>query len=351
MVYGANDLLARTNPPDAGPQAFVMSTKPGGNVNWSHLYGTAAIVEAVETDTITGVASADNGQTIVSGWFEGCLYELPQEDLGLPCPAEASGPIDAYVLGLDEAGAESWRTLVTSPALAGVSRIATGAGGRIGFAAEFQGSVEIGTTQHEGITTRPADKNRVLGELDSSGNLEWSYVVGVSEKFAVSGLDFGAEGLLVSGWFNDGVMLGSTTPTPTGEQNGFLAHLDASGEPVWFIALKGQDDDDVVTDVKVDEQGRILTTINYTDEAEFSTATLDGEDAKDAAFVMLDSDRQVLWTESFAFDGDDTILQADIAAGRVAAAMRFEGGAELRGTAISQPIGGTYLVLFDEPAP
>ncbi len=358
LTYAGTDILAKTSPDSAGVQSYILSTQTDGRVNWSNIFGTAENNTAAEADSVTGIVPLSNGQTVIGGSFEGCLHRLPQtdDDLEGECPASAGGPIDGFFMALDDSGVEQRRAILSNDRFATVSHVSAGNGRRIGFAAEFQenATLRVGASQtpYESQSTLPAKKNRLLGELDTAGELAWAYVAGLSDDLAITEVAYGASGMLVAGQFGNDVSFGDREPSPSGlGKDGFLTELDGSGTPTWFVSLKGELGGEAIYSMQVDGDNRIIAGIRYTDTAQLKTTQFDGEDGIDSAVAALDENGQLLWSENFAYDGKSAIFGAAATGGRVAAVFEFDKQVDFRDTPISDADGGVHLVLFDEPSP
>ncbi|MFP4600425.1 MAG: hypothetical protein ACLFVJ_19370 [Persicimonas sp.] len=359
LTYAGNDIVARTSPEPASVQSYILSTQPNepnSQPNWRHIFGTAGDDINAETDSVTGIAPLSNGHTVIGGSFEGCLYRLPQDDLEKECPVYAGGPIDGFFMVLDDSGVERRRAIFSSEGFATVSHVGADDGPRIGFAAEFQqdATIRVGASQtsYESQSTRSAKKNRLLGELDAAGELAWAYVAGLSDDLVITELAYTPSGMLVAGQFGNDVSFGNQTPTPSQiSKDGFLTQLDGSGNPNWFVSLKGEWGGEAVYSVQVDGDNRIIAGLRYTGEAQLKTTQFDGEDGIDSAVAALDENGQLLWSENFAYDGKSAIFGAAAAGGRVAAVFDFEKQVEFRDTPISDADGGMHLVIFDESSP
>lgn len=346
LKYGGENVISGTNPADANVQAYVLSADDGGLLDWSHVFGTAENEASVEGDGVTSIAALTSGHTIIGGMFEGCLHELPQDDLGAPCPNQASGPVDGFLIGLDASGAEAWRTVLTNDDHAKVTHAASGAG-RLVFAAEFDDTVAV-----RGNSVTPADqgRNRLIGELDDSGSSIWHYAPATNANLVISSLAYGAGGMLLAGSFNRDVSFGGASPSRTGiTADGFVAQLDASGELDWIAQLSGTSSGLNVPGMQVDGQDRVVVALRYRQEADFKTANLQGEDGLDAAVAVLSAQGQLIWSENLAGPGPIAISHAAASQGRAAAVIDFDRSFEFRDTQVSEPAGGTHLLLFDEP--
>jgi hypothetical protein len=345
LLYGGESVLG-TNPSDAKAQAYIVSAQDNGQIDWAHIFGTAGNQDDLEPDAVLGIAPLANGHTVIGGKFEGCLHELPQ-DLAEPCPDDASGPVDGFLIDLDDAGTETWRAVLTNDDVAQTTHTAAGTDNRVAFAAEFVDEVSLDGTP---ITPADSGRYRLIGELDDTGSVLWSYAPATTSNLYITAVAYGADGMLLAGAFNMDVSFGSASPSRTGfNHDGFVAQLDQSGEVDWLAQLSGTGLGLAVQSVQVDGHDRVVAALRYRGSPTFKTATLQGGNSLEAAVAVLTPDGQLVWSENFADSGRVDIWGAAAAEGRVAAIFDFDQQAEFRGSQISDSEGGTYLVLFDEP--
>lgn len=349
ISYGARDILARTDPPDAGLQGLVVSSSNSGDINWSNVFGTRDPGGA--GDTVYDLSAGADGHTTIGGIYDGCLYHLPQTDEQLPCPVTSQGMADGFLIDLDDSGAETWRVLLEGGGFEVFSHVAASSDRHIGFVAEFQESATLAGDSFESLDPGNSDtKNRLIGELDARGNLKWAYVSAVSTVLRPRGVDYTAQGMVLGGEFRSSITLGNSTPVPTGEANGFVTQLDHSGDPVWFDSLRGDGDGEVIRSIQVDDQSRILVGAIYTDEATLGATTFAGRGGVDSAIAALDPAGEIIWSEAIATSGDERLIQAAASEQRIAAAIEFSASASFRDAQVSDADGGIHLVIFDAPA-
>lgn len=102
-------------------------------------------------------------------------------------------------------------------------------------------------------------------------------------------------GVLVCGEFTDTLRTTADTVVSHGDQDGFIARMDNAGEPLWLIAIGG-DQYDELNDVVVDDNGNAYAACTFLDTVDWNGAVIPGTATREAALVKFDLDGNVLWS-------------------------------------------------------
>ena len=102
-------------------------------------------------------------------------------------------------------------------------------------------------------------------------------------------------GALVCGEFTDTLRTTSDTVVSHGDQDGFIARMDDTGEPLWLIAIGG-DQYDELNDVVVDDNGSAYAACTFLDTVDWNGTTIPGTATREATLVKFDLDGNVVWS-------------------------------------------------------
>ena len=190
----------------------------------------------------------------------------------------------------------SWATQAAAPPVTG-SAISTGistlSDGSSIVTGYFFGTATFGSTT---LTATSATSDLFVAKLDAAGNYAWATSVGgfsLDQGYAISTLSDGSS--IVTGYFYETVAFGSTPPiTSTGNQDVFVAKLDASGNWLWATKAGGS----------LDEQGRAVSTLSdgssivtgyFYGTAAFGSTSLESAGDADVFVAKIDASGNWLW--------------------------------------------------------
>ena len=204
----------------------------------------------------------------------------------------------------------SWATQAAAPPVTG-SAISTGistlSDGSSIVTGYFFGTATFGSTT---LTATSATSDLFVAKLDAAGNYAWATSVGgfsLDQGYAISTLSDGSS--IVTGYFYETVAFGSTPPiTSTGNQDVFVAKLDASGNWLWATKAGGS----------LDEQGRAVSTLSdgssivtgyFNGTAAFGSTSLESAGDADVFVAKIDASGNWLWATK-AGGGQQTSVEA-----------------------------------------
>src|SRR5688572_17179522 len=203
-----------------------------------------------------------------------------------------------------------------------------GSEGVLGASQDGTGGVFVGGNTSGSLAGPSAGSvDAWLAHYDSAGSLEWMRQLGTSAWDQANGLaPDGAGGVYACG-YTEGSLSGSNA----GEQDGWLAHFDSTGNQLWVRQL-GTRTSDVAYAAAPDSSGGVLVTGVTNGDLVGSSAGGD-----DAWVARYDSAGNLLWIRQLGSDGSDEVY---------AAAPDGVGGVYFSGWT-SGSLGGTIAGTFD----
>jgi hypothetical protein len=198
------------------------------------------------------IAVDANGNVAVTGWTKSGNFPTLNA-----AQASLNGGQDAVIFKLDTNGA-----LVFSTYLGGTG--ATDSGNAVAF--DGAGNVyAAGEESSTGLLSTVlqlvfgSSDNAFVNKYDGTGALTWSQTLGGSSTDLATGIAVGASGdVYVVGTTNSSNMsiVGGAQTALSGGQDGFLVHLDATGNTVLYSTYVGGSDADSVAGVAIDGSGK-----------------------------------------------------------------------------------------------
>ena len=257
--------------------AFAMRMSPAGSVIWTTLFGS------ISSDFTEDLAVAANGDLILAGStlgaFEGGSHQ---------------GDDDMWVARVDGAGALDWATQVGTSAKDEGKGVAVDAAGDIYVvgrsSSDFGGETGLG------------HYDAFLSKFNSSGELQWTRLIGTNVEDYGSGVAVDAlGGIIVVGW-TYGTFAGQTL---AGGTDSFIARYDAAGVQQWVRQI-GSTQNDQATAVTVGEDGGIYLT-------GFSIGSYQGAQpmsstGADAVLVKYDTDGNLIWIRQWGTSDSEVSL-------------------------------------------
>ena len=266
-----------------------------GAALWSNAWGST------NTDVGRRVVADANDNVYVASWLGGAV----NFGGGPRTPSFPAAP-DIVIVKYDPAGTYVWDRLLT--ATNGFSLYSFDLGidgdGSLYVTGGFSGSLDFhGTCRKLDNGNDPAFTT-FLAKLDASGVCTWakSFGDGTATHYA-SGVRVSPAGeILLIGEFDGAITLGSTTLSSQGQNDAFVAKLDAAGSPVWAKSFGGPENDSA--DAAFDSQGGVVVYGNFQ-----GSALLDGESKTSAGLRDLflgkySPDGVKLWLEPAGDAGD-----------------------------------------------
>jgi hypothetical protein len=207
-----------------------------GAALWSKAWGSQY------TDSGLIVATDANDNVYMAGMIGGS-WDFGG---GLRMPPNPASP-DLFLVKYDAAGNYAWDRVfqATSAFYDTAPGLAVDAAGGIYLTGGFKGSLDFGGTCKLTTTDVKLESSTYLAKLDSSGACVWARQFGEGEvtQYGTS-VQLGSAGeIVLAGRFFGSITLGSTLLSSQGQEDAFVAKLDASGNPAWAKAFGGPETD------------------------------------------------------------------------------------------------------------
>jgi hypothetical protein len=218
---------------DATAGIFVIHCHPDEGVTWVQTFGAES---AVALDLATDPAG---GATVVGRFFG--WMEIDGDR------SEARGEGDGYVISLDTDGAVRWSTIHAGTPVDccpinfdTVGQVAYGDDGNLYLAGEFRGRTEVAGE----LLVSSGWDDVFVGSFTPLGEPRWATSFGGEGSDETTDLSLTREGdLLVSGGFQQTMIVGDSVLTSAGGSDGFVARLGANGVHVWARGFGDWDGD------------------------------------------------------------------------------------------------------------
>ena len=136
-----------------------------------------------------------------------------------------------------------------------------------------------------------------VAKMDAAGNWLWAEKAGGSYYDYGRGISISADGnLYVTGWFNGTASFGYFTLTSSGNDDIFVAKMDAAGNWLWAEKAGGISND-YGRVISTDADGNVYVTGYFFGTASFGSFTLTSSGNTDIFVAKMDADGNWLWAE------------------------------------------------------
>jgi hypothetical protein len=313
---------------------FVAKLDPAGNHVWSKRFGDAGAQAA------TAVKTTPNGDIIIMSSLGGSV------DFG-GGPVTSAGGFDVGLVKLDATGKHVWSKRFGDASEQSGNAIAVDAAGNVLVTGMFLGTVDFGG----GPFTDMDGGDVFVLKLSGAGDHVFS------KQFGGAGTQFGydiapdGDSIVLLGTFFDDFDLGGGALVNEGDEDIFVAKLDATGNHVWSRSF-GDEAQQAARGLSIDSAGNIVITGSLSTKVgvDFGGGPLVSGGSSDALLVKFDGTGKTLWSFRYgdapAQDGYDTALDK---AGNVVLAGVFRGSVEFGGGPLMT--AGNYDLFLAKLAP
>lgn len=257
----------------AGPMAeggFVVKLDPLGNHLWSR---------SVQKGRVTGVALTPEGDVVVAGPFKGEVVVGAEK-------VTSAGEQSSFLARLDGQGRSKWiKAFGGAKASVHANAVRVHTDGSIYLAAEFKKTIDFGG----GPLSSAGSSDIALVKLDAGGRHLWSKSFGGEFEDSVSRIALDTSGAMVAvGEFIKPIDFGGGQLVSRGNEEAYIAKLDASGAHMWSTRFGGKEKD-AIHGVAIDPQGYVAITGDFPEEAGFDgQAPIVSVGRRDTFLALLD---------------------------------------------------------------
>lgn len=182
--------------------------------------------------------------------------------------------------------------------------LAADATGNIAFGGYFHGSVDFGG----GALTASASYDMFLAKFNANGEHLWSKRYGGALGQTPTGMGFDAAGnLYAAGAFEGTIDFGGGILTSAGDDDIWMAKLDAGGNHIWSKRF-GDGQKQFVTGLAVSKSGDLAIPITFAGTLDFGTTSITSAGNLDMGHARFDSAGNNLWSRRA---GDSLSQSAD----------------------------------------
>jgi len=269
---------------------FVAKMDEEGNWLWATNAGGGGL------DIGTEITIDNNGNSYITGVFE---YTATFGSYTLT----SLGEYDVFTAKLDADGSWLWATQAGGNDLDISLGIATDNVGNIFVSGYFYETSSFGSY----TLTSSGDEDIFVAKLDTNGNWLWAIQTGASEEDGGNGLAVDDDGnSFVTGYFSETVAFGSSTLSSPGSGSIFIAKLDTNGNWIWAAqAVTSEYDWIESNDIVIDIAGNSYITGSFEGSAAFGSYSFTSIGEEDAFVAKLDADGNWLWAVHVSSSDDE----------------------------------------------
>ena len=258
---------------------------------------TLTINNTITIEDGSGVKNlTSSGETILTGTINTTGSQTYKSNVTIEgdVTINAGGEVvfEADVTGVDEFTSSGWVTRAGGMSSDYTKSVSVLADGSSIVTGKFQGTATFGST----TLTSVGGYDMFVAKLDANGDYEWATPAsGRSSKFDARGVSVLADGSsIVTGEFGGTVTFGSTTFTSAGGYDVFVAKIDPSGNYEWATPAGGTGYE-FGNSISVLADGSSIVTGRFEDTATFGSTTLTSAGNDDVFVAKLNASGNYEW--------------------------------------------------------
>lgn len=201
-------------------------------------------------------------------------------------------------------GAPLWSTSVGGELVDVGRAVGVAPDGTVYAVGDFEGTATFGAA---GDKAAAGKSDAVLVRLDTSGNVAAAWPLGGPEQEKGETVAVDADGNVVfGGLFAGTAKLGELTATANGSDDGYVAGVDAKGNPQWLWTVGGRSSDSVSALAAVPGGGWIVS-VSFAETLSVGGVQLTSRGNNDVALIKLNKDGDVQWVTQVGGEAFDVI--------------------------------------------
>ncbi len=210
-------------------------------------------------------------------------------------PMTSAGDYDVFITKYTPAGSASWAVRAGGSLVDGAEALALDPDGNLVVLGHYRGSASFGSSTLSAL----GEDDVFVAKLDANGNFLWARSCGGTGADSAGGLGVDAAGnVYIAGVFRANASFGSIQLTSTGQGEIFTAKYDGSGNCLWACSYggMGEDSGDALT---TDAAGNTYIAGVFSGTATFGASNLVSQSAQDLYCAKVDAAGELLWVRAF----------------------------------------------------
>jgi hypothetical protein len=326
---GTTDLGGGSTMSSGVEDAFVARYGPDHGHVWSYKYGAGG------GDSAAAVATTASGDVIFTGVISGDI-DFGGGPLSTPNP-------DVFVVRYSAAGEHVWSRTYTSGIQDGVSELVIDASGNLYLAGTFSGSAKFGAFDLSSAGFSDAFLVKLNG---ATGDVIWAKRFGGTAFDTAGSVAVRGDRVAIGGTYQIAIGFGGPTLTATGDEDGYVAVLDAAdGGHVWSRKLGGAMATTATSALAFDADGALYVAGQFTKTVDVGGGNFTSAGSTDVFLARYGDTGAHAWSRRVGGTGTDDSSGIDVDAAGVTAVGSFEGTVDFAGTTLTSAGNADVFVL------
>lgn len=223
--------------------AFIAKMDSSGTIQW------AMSANGWGYESANDIALMANGNVVITGYYENNLDMGGQSLL-------ANGQRDIFIATVSPQGTLVWLKTLSGPAFEEGRSIATDTSNNIYIAGSYRDFLY----PNGGLLASEGGYDAYLAKYDSTGQLLWIKTMGgpAEDKAMYVNVD-GEQNVVVVGWYDGYIEIGTVFTSGNQEEDGFVSKFDPTGNLMWIETFAG-DFDERIYGVDFDANNNLYIT-------------------------------------------------------------------------------------------
>ncbi len=283
---------------------IIIKYDANGGVKWAKSFGGNSV------DYVTSVAETSDGGVIVGGYFYSDEIQAGDETI------TNNGSDDGFIIKYSSNGMIEWAKSIGGSEQDFIYSVSATNDGGVVVGGEFwSSSIQVGNETLTNTSTGNTDS--LIIKYDVEGETEWAKNI-PGNKYSSEGINTIVAtregGIIVGGYFEETIQVGSETLTTNGDRDGMIIKFEMQELPNPVITnanyIEGSSNDYIQSVYATSDGGYIAGGYFESSTIEIEDITLNNkglEGIKDGFVAKYDINNQVEWAKSYGGSGDDYI--------------------------------------------
>jgi len=261
---------------------YIAKLDADGNFLWAKRAG------GTDYDEGKSIAVDANGNCYVTGYFNGSSASFGSTTL-----TSSSGSRATFITKLDADGNFLWAKKVAGTSSNEGESVAVDAEGNCYLSGSFQGSATFGTT----TITSGGQRDAYIAKISPSGSFLWAKQIGGPDDQWGNVIDVDNSGnCYLCGDFGGTVSFGSISLTSSGSSDAYIAKIDAGGNFLWAKQTGGTARDGSGS-LSFDNSGNCYLFGTFKGNATFGSTSLTSSGEEDLYVAKLNANGNFIWAK------------------------------------------------------